>query len=247
MGEIAVKVTDVTVKFNLATEKVETLKEYFVRMIKGKKAKIDEFYALQNISFEIEKGDSFALVGSNGSGKSTMLKVICGIYYPYSGSVQVDGKIAPMIELGAGFDMELTARENIYLNGCVLGYNREFMDQRFQEIIDFAELWDFIDVPIKNFSSGMQARLGFSIATLVKPDILIVDEILAVGDAHFQEKCKAKMKDLQGGGTTLILVSHDISQVLKTCKHAAWINKGKLMMLGDVEEVCNVYMENKDL
>ena len=245
--EIAVQVTDVTVRFNLASEKVETIKEYAVRLLKRKKVNIDEFYALQNISFEIEKGDSFALIGTNGSGKSTMLKVICGIYRPYKGKVEVDGTIAPMIELGAGFDMELTARENIYLNGCVLGYNRAFMEERFRQIVDFSELWDFVDVPVKNFSSGMQARLGFAIATLVKPDILIVDEILAVGDAHFQEKCKQKMADLQSGGTTLILVSHDISQVLKTCRHAAWIHKGKLMKIGDAKEVCKLYMENKDM
>lgn len=245
--EIAVKVTDVTVRFNLASEKVETIKEYAVRLLKRKKVKIDEFYALKEISFEIKKGDSFALVGSNGSGKSTMLKVICGIYRPYRGTVEVKGSIAPMIELGAGFDTELTARENIYLNGCVLGYNRTFMEERFQQILDFSELWDFVDVPVKNFSSGMQARLGFAIATLVKPDILIVDEILAVGDAHFQEKCKKKMEELQSGGTTLILVSHDISQVLRTCRHAAWIHKGELMEIGDVEEVCKIYMKNKDL
>ncbi len=245
--EIAVRVTDVTVRFNLASEKVETIKEYTVRLLKRKKVKIDEFYALKDISFEIEKGDSFALVGTNGSGKSTMLKVICGIYRPYQGRVEVEGSIAPMIELGAGFDTELTARENIYLNGCVLGYNRAFMEERFQQILDFSELWDFVDVPVKNFSSGMQARLGFAIATLVKPDILIVDEILAVGDAHFQEKCKRKMEELQSGGTTLILVSHDISQVLRTCRHAAWIHKGKLMELGEAEEVCRIYMENKDL
>lgn len=247
MDEFAVRVKDVTVRFNLASEKVETLKEYFVRLLKGKSVKIDEFFALKDVSFDIKQGDSFALLGSNGSGKSTMLKVISGIYRPYKGSVEVNGTIAPMIELGAGFDPELTARENIYLNGCVLGYNRKFMESRFQEIVDFAELWDFIDVPVKNFSSGMQARLGFAIATLVKPDILIVDEILAVGDAHFQEKCKQKMDELQDGGTTLILVSHDITQVLNTCKHAAWINKGKLMLVGDAEEVCRVYMENKDL
>ena len=247
MSDFAVRVKDVTVRFNLASEKVETLKEYFVRILKGESVKIDEFYALKNISFDIKKGDSFALLGSNGSGKSTMLKVISGIFRPYKGSVEVNGTIAPMIELGAGFDLELTARENIYLNGCVLGYNRKFMEERFQEIVDFSELWDFIDVPVKNFSSGMQARLGFAIATLVKPDILIVDEILAVGDAHFQEKCKKKMDELQAGGTTLILVSHDITQVLKTCKRAAWINKGDLMMVGNAEEVCRVYMENKDL
>lgn len=247
MEELAVYVNNVTVKFNLAKEKVETLKEYFVRILKGKTVKIDEFYALKDISFEIPKGDSFALLGSNGSGKSTMLKVISGIYKPYKGSVKVNGSIAPMIELGAGFDMELTARENVFLNGCILGYTRSFMDEKFNEIIDFAELWDFIDVPVKNYSSGMQARLGFAIATLIKPEILIVDEILAVGDAHFQDKCKAKMEELKSGGTTLILVSHNIKQVLETCKHAAWINKGTLMMVGEVEEVCNEYIKNKDI
>lgn len=247
MEESAVCVNNVTVKFNLAREKVETLKEYFVRILKGKTVKIDEFYALKDISFEIPKGDSFALLGSNGSGKSTMLKVISGIYKPYKGSVKVNGSIAPMIELGAGFDMELTARENVFLNGCILGYTRTFMDEKFNEIIDFAELWDFIDVPVKNYSSGMQARLGFAIATLIKPEILIVDEILAVGDAHFQDKCKAKMEELKSGGTTLILVSHNIKQVLETCKHAAWINKGTLMMVGEVEEVCNEYIKNKDI
>jgi ABC-type polysaccharide/polyol phosphate transport system ATPase subunit len=247
MEESAVYVNNVTVKFNLAREKVETLKEYFVRILKGKTVKIDEFYALKDISFEIPKGDSFALLGSNGSGKSTMLKVISGIYKPYKGSVKVNGSIAPMIELGAGFDMELTARENVFLNGCILGYTRSFMEEKFNEIIDFAELWDFIDVPVKNYSSGMQARLGFAIATLIKPEILIVDEILAVGDAHFQDKCKAKMEELKSGGTTLILVSHNIKQVLETCKHAAWINKGTLMMVGEVEEVCNEYIKNKDI
>lgn len=247
MEEIAVSVKDVTVRFNLAREKVETLKEYFVRLIKKRRAQIDQFYALRDISFDIPKGDSFALLGSNGSGKSTMLKVISGIYKPYKGQVKVSGTIAPMIELGAGFDMELTARENVYLNGCILGYNRTFMEEKFNEIIDFAELWDFVDVPVKNFSSGMQARLGFAIATIIKPEILIVDEILAVGDAHFQEKCKHKMDELKSGGTTLILVSHNIDQVLETCKHAAWINKGTLMMVGDAEEVCNEYMKNKDM
>lgn len=247
MEENAVSIKNVTVKFNLAREKVETLKEYFVRVIKRKNVEFDEFYALKDISFDIPRGDSFALLGSNGSGKSTMLKVISGIYKPYCGEVKVNGTIAPMIELGAGFDMELTARENVFLNGCILGYNRAFMEEKFNEIIDFAELWDFIDVPVKNYSSGMQARLGFAIATIIKPEILIVDEILAVGDAHFQEKCKNKMAELKSGGTTLILVSHSINQVLETCKHAAWINKGKLMMIGDVQRVCEEYMKNKDL
>ena len=247
MSDTAVKVENVTVRFNLASEKVETLKEYVIRLITKRKASFDEFYALKDVSFEIEKGDSFALVGSNGSGKSTMLKVISGIYKPYSGNVSVSGVIAPMIELGAGFDPELTARENVFLNGSVLGFSRSFMQEKFDEIIEFAELENFINVPVKNFSSGMQARLGFAIATLIKPDILIVDEILAVGDAHFQEKCKFKMEELKSGGTTLILVSHDVNQVKETCNHAAWINKGHLMMVGNADEVCDEYMKNKDL
>ena len=247
MKKYSVIVDHVTIKFNLAREKVETLKEYFVRTIKRKQPHTDEFYALRDVSFKIKAGDAFALIGSNGSGKSTMLKTIAGIYRPFAGSVSVEGVIAPMIELGAGFDAELTARENVYLNGSVLGYSRKFMDEKFDEILDFSELWDFVDVPVKNFSSGMQARLGFAIATLVKPDILIVDEILAVGDAHFQEKCKKKMAELLSGGTTLILVSHDIDQVKELCRHAAWINKGKLMLLGEAAEVCDEYMKNKDM
>lgn len=244
--DYAVQIKDVSVKFNLAREKVDSLKEYFVRLLKGSH-KVDEFFALKNVSFNIEKGDSFALVGSNGSGKSTMLKVISGIYKPTSGNLVVNGRIAPMIELGAGFDMDLTARENVFLNGAVLGYSRDFMKQNFNAIIDFAELWDFVDVPMKNFSSGMQARLGFSIATLVDPDILIVDEILSVGDAHFREKCEAKMSEMKKKGVTLILVSHSINQILSVCKNAVWINKGNLMMVGTAEDVCNEYMKNKDL
>ncbi|TNJ59759.1 ABC transporter ATP-binding protein [Paenibacillus hemerocallicola] len=244
--DYAVQINDVSVKFNLARERVDSLKEYFVRLLKGSH-KVDEFFALKNVSFNIEKGDSFALVGSNGSGKSTMLKVISGIYKPTSGNLGVNGRIAPMIELGAGFDMDLTARENVFLNGAVLGYSRDFMKQNFNAIIDFAELWDFVDVPMKNFSSGMQARLGFSIATLVDPDILIVDEILSVGDAHFRGKCEAKMSEMKKKGVTLILVSHSINQILSVCKNAVWINKGNLMMVGTAEDVCNEYMKNKDL
>ena len=244
--EYAVQIQDVSMRFNLAKEKVDNLKEYFVRKIKGSIC-MDEFYALRNISFNIERGDSFAILGSNGSGKSTLLKIISGIYRPSSGNVIVSGSIAPMIELGAGFDMDLTARENVFLNGAVLGYSRAFMRQHFEQIIDFAELWDFVDVPIKNFSSGMQARLGFAIATQVKPDILIVDEILSVGDAHFREKCEIKMEELRNGGATLILVSHSKEQVLKVCKNAAWINKGQLMKLGTAQEVCDEYTKNKDL
>ena len=246
MTEYAVEVKNVTMKFNLAKEKTDSLKEYVIRAIKKQNHK-DEFYALQNVSFSIEKGDAFAIVGSNGSGKSTVLKIISGIFRQTEGEVVINGKIAPMIELGAGFDSDLTARENIYLNGAVLGYPRKFMDTKFSEIIDFSELWDFVDVPVKNFSSGMQARLGFAVATIVKPDILIVDEILSVGDAHFQEKCEAKMSEMRQNGTTLVLVSHSIDQVKAVCNHACWINKGTLMAVGEVEEICDLYIQNKDL
>lgn len=247
MKEYAVRVKNVTMDFNLASEKAEGLKEYIINIIKGKNSKIESFRALNNISFDIEKGDSFAIMGSNGSGKSTLLKLISGIFHPTSGYIETNGLIAPMIELGAGFDLNLTARENIYLNGAVLGHDRTFMDKYFENIIDFSELWDFIDVPVKNFSSGMQARLGFAIATLIKPDILIVDEILSVGDAHFQEKCKDKMNELKGGGTTLILVSHSIQDIVSNCKNAVWINKGNLMKIGGVQDVIDEYMINKDL
>lgn len=244
--EYAIEVSNVSMRFNLATEKVDSLKEYILKRIKGQ-YKVDAFLALDKISFSVERGDSFAIVGSNGSGKSTMLKIISGIYRPTSGTVKVNGSIAPMIELGAGFDAELTARENVFLNGAVLGYDREFMKKHFDEIIDFAELWDFVDVPVKNYSSGMQARLGFAVATVIDPDILIVDEILSVGDAHFQEKCERKMDYLREKGTTMVLVSHSTNQILNVCKHACWINKGKLMMVGTAEDVCSEYIKNKDI
>jgi ABC-type polysaccharide/polyol phosphate transport system ATPase subunit len=247
MENYAVKFENVSMKMNLAKEKVESLKEYFIRFAMGRKVAVEEFYALKNISFEIRKGDSFAIVGSNGSGKSTTLKLISGIYYPTTGNVRVNGKVAPMIELGAGFDMDLTAAENIYLNGAVLGYSRGFMKDKFDEIMDFSELIDFVDVPLKNYSSGMQARLGFAIATVIKPEILVVDEILSVGDAHFQDKCQKKMEDMMSDNATLILVSHSVKQILDTCHNAIWINKGHLMACGSAKDVCAEYMANKDI
>ena len=203
-----------------------------------------EFLALKDINFEIKKGEAWGLVGTNGSGKSTLLKLICGILKPYKGSVDVRGSIAPLIELGAGFDGELTATENIYLNGAVLGYSKEFMDQHYQKIVDFAELKDFMDMPIKNYSSGMAARLGFAIATIVRPEILIVDEVLAVGDVAFQEKCQERMKEMLSGGTTLLFVSHTMKAVEKICDHALWLNKGNLIMKGEVKQVCDAYLES---
>jgi len=240
MKQYAVEVNDVSMTFNLGREKVDSLKEYMIKMLK-KDLSFEEFSALKEVSFKVEKGDSFAILGKNGSGKSTVLKIIAGIYKPSSGKVTVNGTIAPLIELGAGFDMELTANENIYLNGAVLGYSKKFIQNKYEEIIEFSELQEFADVPLKNYSSGMVARLGFSIATLVKPEILIVDEILSVGDFEFQQKCERKMNEMINAGTTLILVSHSIDQVKSICKNAVWINKGEVVITGDVNTVCNAY------
>lgn len=235
-----IEVKNVSMRFNLATEKTDTIKEYFVKLLKGQ-LMFNEFYALKDVSLTVNRGEAVALVGANGSGKSTLLKCIAGVLYPTKGNIEVRGSIAPLIELGAGFDPDLTARENIYLNGAVLGHDRKFMDEHFQSIVDFAELWDFIDVPVKNFSSGMVARLGFSIATEVSADILVVDEILSVGDFRFQEKCKARMAEMMKGGTTLLFVSHSTQQVCQLCQKAVWLKKGKIQMIGEVDQVCDAY------
>ena len=242
MKDYVVKVENATVRFNMATENIDNLKEYFVKLVQGK-LMFQEFLALKNISFEIKRGETWGIIGTNGSGKSTLLKLISGILKPYKGSVEVNGSIAPLIELGAGFDMNLTARENIYLNGTLLGHTKKFMEEHFDEIVDFAELWDFLDVPMKNYSSGMQARLGFAVATMVRPDILIVDEILAVGDYKFTQKCNARMREMLDSGTTLLLVSHSIDDVKTMCNRAVWIDKGNMMMQGDAQEVCDAYMK----
>ncbi|MBH5319145.1 ABC transporter ATP-binding protein [Paenibacillus sp. GSMTC-2017] len=242
MSEFAVEVSNVSMRFNLEKEKTNSLKEYMIKMLK-KKINREDFFALKEVSFKVEKGDSFAIIGANGSGKSTLLKVISGIFKPSDGNVKINGSIAPLIELGTGFDVELTARENIFLNGAVLGYSKKIMLQKFDEIVEFSELHEFIDVPLKNFSSGMVARLGFSIATLVKPDLLIVDEILSVGDQSFQEKCEKRMEELTANGTTLILVSHSIDQVRSVCKNAIWLKKGEMLAYGSVNEVCEAYMQ----
>lgn len=239
--EPIIQVNNVSMRFNLAQEKTETLKEYLVKFLKHQLF-FNEFYALRGVSFTVERGESVALIGRNGSGKSTMLKVIAGVMYPSGGSVTVNGSIAPMIELGAGFDMDLTARENVYLNGAVLGYDRDYMDAHFDSIIDFAELRDFVDVPVKNFSSGMVARLGFAIATEVKADILVCDEILAVGDFMFQQKCHRRMEEMLSGGTTLLFVSHDIDQVKRLCKRAVWISHGEKRGDGPSDQVCAEYI-----
>ncbi|RHA14257.1 ABC transporter ATP-binding protein [Megasphaera sp. AM44-1BH] len=242
--ENAVEIKDVSMRFNLAKERVDNIKEWVVRKLKGKGVSFDEFWALKDISLTIPKGDSFALIGSNGSGKSTLLKIISGVLTPTYGTVTLNGSLAPLIELGAGFDMDLSGRENVFLNGAILGHSKKMMEEKYDEIMDFSELKDFEDVPVKNYSSGMMARLGFSIATLVKPDILIVDEILSVGDHSFQEKCSKRMEEMMSGGTTVILVSHDESMVKKICRHAAWINKGHLMFVGDSEVAVEHYLSS---
>lgn len=239
-NDIVIEIKDLSMYFNLATERTDTLKEYMVKLLKGK-LMFNEFCALKDINLSIRRGESVALIGVNGSGKSTLLKCIAGVLYPTSGSVQVHGDIAPLIELGAGFDMELTARENIYLNGAVLGYDREFMKEHFNSIVDFAELWDFIDVPVKNFSSGMVARLGFAIATEVSAEILVVDEILAVGDYQFQQKCKERMNRLMSDGTTLLFVSHDGQQVMELCQKAVWLEHGQIKRIGPACDVVKEY------
>ncbi len=238
--ENAVELKNIEMHFNMSKEKLDSLKEYFLRLV-TRKLMFEDFVALNDISFNIKKGDVFGIVGLNGSGKSTMLKVISGILTPTKGTVETVGTIAPLIELGAGFDMDLTARENIYLNGSVLGYSKKFMDEKFDEIVEFSEMRDFLDTPMKNYSSGMVARIGFAIATITKPDILIVDEILAVGDFHFQEKCEKRISEMINDDTTVIIVSHSIEQIERLCKHCAWLEKGNLKMIGDAQEVCNAY------
>jgi len=237
--EYIVDVDNLTIRFNMASEKVDNLKEYVIKLIKHE-LMFQEFLALKDVNLKVKRGEAWGLIGTNGSGKSTLLKACCGILKPYKGSVTTKGTIAPLIELGAGFDMNMTARENVFLNGTVLGHSRKFMEEHFDEIIEFAELQDFLDVPIKNFSSGMQARLGFAIATMVRPDILVVDEILSVGD--FQQKCYERMGQMLSGGTTLLYVSHDINSVRQLCDHAIWIDKGNVRMSGLVEEVTTEYM-----
>ena len=235
-----INVDHVSMRFNLAQEKTETLKEYAVKLLRGQ-LMFNEFYALKDVSFQVERGESVALIGRNGSGKSTMLKVIAGVMYPSQGSVRVNGEIAPMIGLGAGFDLELTARENIFLNGAVLGHDRAYMQEHFESIIDFAELKDFVDVPVKNYSSGMLARLGFAVATEVKADLLVVDEVLAVGDFMFQQKCQKRLADMLAGDTTLLFVSHNSQQVQELCRRAIWLDHGVVRGDGPSAEVCAAY------
>ena len=239
--ETAIRVEDVSMLFNLSSEKIDSIKEYLIKTVR-RELHYQEFWALKNISFALEKGDSLGIVGLNGSGKSTLLKVISGILKPTAGRVETVGEIAPLIELGAGFDANLSARENIYLNGAILGHNREYMDQRFDEIVAFAELQDFVDTAIKNYSSGMVARLGFAIATMNVPDILIIDEILAVGDYKFQEKSFQRMQEMSHSGATVVFVSHAIEQGKQICTKAFWWEHGEMRDFGEAERFCTAYV-----
>lgn len=241
-SNIMIDVKNVSMKFNLGIEKGFSIKQWFVDIGKHKNKVNNDFWALKNIDFIINKGEVIGFIGSNGAGKSTLLKVVAGVMKPTVGKVNVYGNICPMIELGAGFDYQLTAKENIYLNGAVLGYSKELIDKKFDEIVEFSELKDFLDVPVQNFSSGMVARLAFSIATIVNPEILIVDEILSVGDIAFQAKSEAKMLEMIGGGTTVLFVSHSVEQIKKMCDRVIWLDHGKMVKMGG-KEICDEYIE----
>lgn len=235
-----ISVQNVSMKFNMSKEKIDSLKEYFIKVMK-KELMYKEFTALSDISFEVKKGEVVGLVGLNGSGKSTLLKIIAGVMKPTCGTVSVQGTVAPLIEVGAGFNSNLSGRENIFLNGYMLGFSKEYIQEHMEEIIDFAELEEFIDVPMKNYSSGMKARLGFAIATTVRPQVLIVDEVLAVGDFKFQQKCHERISSLMSNDTTVLFVSHSIEQVKNLCSRCIWLEKGKVVMDGEAEEVCSKY------
>ncbi len=239
-NDIMIRVENASVRFNMASEKIDSLKEYAVKILR-RELMFKEFFALRNIDLTIRRGESWAFVGRNGAGKSTLLKLISRILMPYEGKVTVNGTIAPMIELGAGFDPNLTAEENIFINGCIMGHSREFMRDHFDEIVEFAQLQDFLKMPIKNYSSGMRARLGFAVATMVKPDILIVDEVLAVGDASFRKRCNERMKEMLSGGTTLLFVSHSDAEVRALCRNAVWLDHGKILQSGPTQDILAAY------
>lgn len=241
-----INIKNVSMRFNLGIEKDFSIKQAFINIFSGKKKKkAEEFWALKDVDFHVGKGEVVGLIGSNGAGKSTLLKVVSGVMKPTTGKVIVNGVISPMIELGAGFDGNLTARENIYLNGAILGYSKKFLDSKFDEIVEFSELKDFLDVPVKNFSSGMTAKLAFSIATIVNPEILIVDEILSVGDIKFQEKSKKKMMEMIKGGTTVLYVSHSLQSIKELCTKVVWLEHGKVIKIGDTNKICDEYYKEQ--
>ena len=233
-----IEVKDVSMRFRMANDRINSIKEYAIARMRGK-LQYNEFEALKHVSFDVKRGEVVGLIGHNGAGKSTMLKVISGILKPTEGSVVVRGNVAPMLELGSGFDMDMTGRENIFLNGAILGYSEEFLKSKYDEIVAFSEIGQFIDIPLRNYSSGMIARLAFSVATVVVPEILIVDEVLAVGDAAFQEKSRARMMELMGGGTTVLFVSHSLPQIREMCSRVVWLEHGQVQRFGDTQEICD--------
>ncbi|MBD5160642.1 MAG: ABC transporter ATP-binding protein [Oscillibacter sp.] len=240
MSRTVIEVSDVSMRFRMNSDKIMSLKEFVTTAVRGK-LQYQEFTALDHVSFEVKKGETLGLIGRNGAGKSTMLKIISGILKPTEGSVVCRGNVVPMLELGSGFDFDLTGRENIFLNGAILGYNEKFLNAKYDEIVEFSELGQFIEAPIRNYSSGMLARLAFSVATVVNPEILIVDEILSVGDAQFQEKSRRRMLELMGGGTTVLFVSHSIDQIREMCSRVVWLERGEIKMYGEAAEVCEAY------
>ena len=244
MSDSIIEVKNVSIKFKMTDEPINSLKEIFTTAVKGK-LKYNEFLALDDISFTVEKGETVGLIGKNGAGKSTTLKLISGILRPTSGTIITRGNIVPMLELGAGFDLELTGKENIYLNGAILGYSEEYLISKYDEIVEFSEIGEFIDMPIRNYSSGMMARLAFSIASVVQPEILIVDEILSVGDVSFQEKSLNRMKELMSGGATVLFVSHDIDKIMEMCNRVVWLDRGKIIKIGNAVEVCEEYKKSR--
>lgn len=241
--ETMIEVRDVSMRFRMANDRISSIKEYAIARLRGK-LKYNEFEALKHVSFDVKRGEVMGLIGHNGAGKSTLLKVISGILKPTEGSVIVRGNVAPMLELGSGFDFDMTGRENIFLNGAILGYSEEFLKSKYEEIVAFSEIGPFIDMPLRNYSSGMVARLAFSVATVVVPEVLIVDEVLAVGDAEFQEKSRKRMMELMSGGTTVLFVSHDIDQIREMCSHIVWLENGMVREIGVPDEICRRYKEN---
>lgn len=231
---------NISMRYLMTYDRIKSIKEYLVQMVQGK-IKYEEFWALKNVSFDVQKGEVLGIIGHNGAGKSTLLKVISGILKPTGGILEVHGNVVPMLELGSGFDYDLTGRENIFLNGAILGYSEQYLKEKYNEIVEFSELGKFIDIPIRNYSSGMLMRLAFSVATVVKPEILIVDEILAVGDADFQEKSKARMLELMSGGATVLFVSHSLEQIREMCGRVLWLEHGEVKMIGNTDDICDLY------
>lgn len=238
--ETMIEVRDVSMRFRMANDRISSIKEYAIARLRGK-LKYNEFEALKHVSFDVKRGEVMGLIGHNGAGKSTLLKVISGILKPTEGSVIVRGNVAPMLELGSGFDFDMTGRENIFLNGAILGYSEEFLKSKYEEIVAFSEIGPFIDMPLRNYSSGMVARLAFSVATVVVPEVLIVDEVLAVGDADFQEKSRKRMMELMSGGTTVLFVSHSMDQIRQMCNRVVWLERGRVTMFGNVQTLCEEY------